>query len=55
MHGAEVIGEETGWLMTINAGHGGAKLFWDANLVEELRAKGLDVSDVEIPGHSLNP
>ena len=55
MHGAEVIGEETGWLMTINAGHGGAKLFLDANLVEELRAKGLDVSDVEIPGHSLNP
>ena len=53
MHGAEVIGEETGWMMTINAGHGGAKLFWPPDLVEELRANGADVSDVEIPGESL--
>ena len=53
MHGAEVIGEETGWMMTINAGHGGAKLFWPPNLLEELRAKGADVSDVEIPGESV--
>ena len=53
LHGAEVIGEETGWLMTINAGHGGAKLFWPPNLLEELRAKGLEVSDVEIPGDSF--
>ena len=53
MHGAEVIGEETGWLMTINAGHGGAKLFWPPNLLEELRAKGVEVSDVEIPGGSF--
>ena len=53
MHGAEVIGEETGWLMTINAGHGGAKLFWPSELLEELRAKGADVSNVEVPGASL--
>ena len=53
MHGAEVIGQETGWLMTINAGHGGAKLFWPPNLLEELRAKGVDVPDVEIPGGSF--
>ena len=53
MHGAEVIGEETGWLMTINAGHGGAKLFWPSELVEELRAEGADVSNVEVPGASL--
>ncbi len=53
MHGAEVIGEETGWMMTINAGHGGAKLFWPPDLLEELRAKGADVSDVEIPGESV--
>ncbi len=54
MHGAQVVGEETGWLMTINAGHGGAKLFWPPNLVEELRNNGADVSDVEIPGASTN-
>lgn len=53
MHGAEVIGDETGWIMTINAGHGGAKLFWPPDLVEELRATGVDVSNVEIPGESL--
>lgn len=53
MHGAEVIGDETGWMMTINAGHGGAKLFWPPDLVEELRATGADVSEVEIPGESL--
>ena len=54
MHGAEVIGDETGWMMTINAGHGGAKLFWPPDLVEEIRATGADVSDVEIPGESVN-
>jgi len=53
MHGAEVIGDEIGWMMTINAGHGGAKLFWPPDLVEELRATGADVSEVEIPGESL--
>ncbi|MDC0033608.1 cupin domain-containing protein [Alphaproteobacteria bacterium] len=53
MHGAKNIGEETGWLMTINAGHGGAKLFWPKGLVEELRATGADVSDVEIPGETI--
>ena len=52
MHGAQVVGEETGWVMTINAGHGGAKLFWPPNLLEELRNDGADVSDVEIPGAS---
>ena len=52
IHGAEVIGDETGWMMTINAGHGGAKLFWPPDLVKEIRATGADVSDVEIPGDS---
>lgn len=50
MHGAENIGKDMGWMMTINAGHGGAKLFWPPDLVEEIRATGADVSDVEIPG-----
>ena len=53
MHGAEVIGEEVGWMMTINAGHGGAKLFWPPDLVEEIRATGADVSDVEVPGEAV--
>lgn len=54
MHGAEVVGEETGWMMTINAGHGGAKLFWPPDLVEEIRATGADVSDVEVPGAGVS-
>ena len=53
MHGAEVIGDETGWMMTINAGHGGAKLFWPPDLVAEIRATGADVSDVEVPGEAV--
>ena len=53
MHGAEVVGEETGWMMTINAGHGGAKLFWPRELVEEIRATGADVSDIEVPGEGI--
>lgn len=55
MHGAENIGDETGWMMTINAGHGGAKLFWPPDLVEEIRATGANVSEVEIPGRATGP
>jgi len=50
MHGAVNISEEDGWLMTINAGHGGAKLFWAPNLIEEIRSMGVNVEETEIPG-----
>ena len=50
MHGAVNIGEEDGWLMTINAGQGGAKLYWAANLIEEIRSTGVQVAETEIPG-----
>lgn len=50
MHGAVNISDEVGWLMTINAGHGGAKLYWAPNLVEEIRSMGVNVEETEIPG-----
>jgi quercetin dioxygenase-like cupin family protein len=50
MHGAVNISDEDGWMMTINAGHGGAKLFWAPDLVEEIRSTGVEVDDTEIPG-----
>ena len=50
MHGAMNISDETGWMMTVNAGHGGARIAWAANLVAELRAAGHDVADAETPG-----
>lgn len=52
MHGASNISDEEGWMMTINAGHGGAKIHWALNLVEELRASGHDVPDNEMPGET---
>ncbi len=50
MHGAVNISDETGWIMTINAGHGGARIRWAPDLLEEVRALGVDVSDAEQPG-----
>ncbi len=40
MHGAENIGEETAWLLAINAGGGTAKSHWDPKLVAEILAAG---------------
>ena len=53
MHGAVNIGEEDGWLMTINAGQSGAKLYWAPNLVEEIRSMGVKVEETEIPGGTV--
>ena len=50
MHGAVNISDETGWLMTVNAGFGGARIRWAANIVEELRTAGHDVATEEQPG-----
>ena len=51
MHSAVNISHEEGWLMTINAGQSGAKLFWAPELVEEIRATGKDVNNIENPGN----
>ncbi len=53
MHGAVNIGAEDGWLMTINAGQSGAKLYWAPNLVEEIRSMGVTVEETEIPGATV--
>ena len=53
MHSAVNISREEGWLMTINAGQSGAKLFWSPELVEEIRATGKDVKKIENPGDSV--
>ena len=55
MHGAVNIGEEDGWLMTINAGKGGARLYWAPDLVEEIRSMGVAVEETEIPGGIVAP
>ncbi len=55
MHGAVNISKQDGWLMTINAGQGGAKLFWSPNLIEEIRSTGVQVEDTEIPGATVAP
>jgi hypothetical protein len=39
--------------MTINAGQGRVKLFRPPNLVDELRSKGTDVSEMVIPGYFI--
>lgn len=52
MHGAINISDQVGWLMTINAGHGGARIRWAAPLLDELRALGHDVEESEQPGET---
>lgn len=53
MHGAVNISDRDGWIMTINAGHGGARIHWARALVEEIRASGQEVPEAETPGESL--
>ncbi len=50
MHGAVNISDETGWLMTINAGHGGAKIHWARDVLEGVRAMGIEPEEAEQPG-----
>ena len=50
MHGAVNISDETGWLMTINAGQGGAKIHWARDVLEGVRALGIEPEEAEQPG-----
>ena len=50
MHEAVNIGDDEGWMITINAGHGGAKITWSPDLIAELHAAGIASPDSEQPG-----
>jgi quercetin dioxygenase-like cupin family protein len=53
MHGAVNISDEDGWIMTINAGHGGAKIRWAPSVLAALAARGVDIAAEEMPGETL--
>jgi quercetin dioxygenase-like cupin family protein len=50
MHGATNVGDEVGWIMTVNAGHGGAKIVWGPDVLAELAAAGKATVAAEQPG-----
>lgn len=50
MHAATNIGDDVGWIMTVNAGHGGAKIVWGADVLAELAALGRSAALAEQPG-----
>lgn len=51
-HGAMNVSDEFGWIMTINAGHGGARIHWAPSVLAELAAAGLPTPAAEMPGAS---
>ena len=54
MHGLENISDETAFIMAINSGNTGAPIRFSPDLIEELRSKGEEVADLELPGESLS-
>jgi hypothetical protein len=40
--------------MAINSGNTGAPIHFSPDLIEELRSKGEEVDDLELPGESLS-
>ncbi len=54
MHGAVNISDQDGWIMTINAGHGGAKIRWAPAVLAELMARGVKVAAEEMPGEKTS-
>lgn len=54
MHAATNISDETGWLMTVNAGFGGAKIRWASDVVEQVRELGHDAAEEEQPDENVS-
>lgn len=50
MHAIINVSEETAHVMALHGGQGGAPIRWSPSIVEEVRATGVEATEVEIPG-----
>ena len=51
MHGLTNLADSESYLLAVQGAHRGATIQWSSNVIEQVRALGLDAKTVEYPGH----